>query len=231
MCWIEINDIQLWFSLDLYEILWWKKEHFSVFCKAVIISCMIFLLLRGRIYCCLFWVFVVVVSILGGFLCIFVVVVCILGGFLCIFGSQSSTVDLLSSRSAFLYGEGVGGGGGGKWKCASEIACRAFSDNCMTTLPMLFCKESSQNNMRKFWCSVTICVCVRVCVCACVCVCVCVCTHAWICVFRKQIFCDITYTMTSCTENEAHRYGRFLSSALETIMKWHSSTAIYDKVC
>ena len=25
-----------------------------------------------------------------------------------------------------------------------------------------------------------------------------------------RIFCDITYTVTSCTENEANRYGRFL---------------------
>ncbi|XP_076446186.1 THO complex subunit 2-like [Babylonia areolata] len=46
-----------------------------------------------------------------------------------------------------------------------------------------------------------------------------------------RIFCDITYTMTSCTENEAHRYGRFLACALETIMKWHSSTSIYEKEC
>ena len=45
-----------------------------------------------------------------------------------------------------------------------------------------------------------------------------------------QIFCDITYTLTSCTENEAHRYGRFLASALDTIMRWHSSTSIYEKV-
>ena len=45
-----------------------------------------------------------------------------------------------------------------------------------------------------------------------------------------QIFCDITYTVSSCTENEAHRYGRFLSYALETVMRWHSSKNIYDKV-
>ena len=36
--------------------------------------------------------------------------------------------------------------------------------------------------------------------------------------------------MSSCTENEAHRYGRFLSYALETVMRWHSSKNIYDKV-
>ena len=36
-----------------------------------------------------------------------------------------------------------------------------------------------------------------------------------------RIFCDITYTVTSCTENEAGRYGRFLAAMLETVMKWH----------
>lgn len=46
----------------------------------------------------------------------------------------------------------------------------------------------------------------------------------------SQIFCDITYTVTSCTENEAHRYGRFLCAALETIMKWHSDKVTYEKV-
>ncbi|XP_012937232.1 THO complex subunit 2 [Aplysia californica] len=46
-----------------------------------------------------------------------------------------------------------------------------------------------------------------------------------------RVFNDITYTVTSCTENEAHRYGRFLCSALETIMRWHSSPAIYEEEC
>jgi len=46
-----------------------------------------------------------------------------------------------------------------------------------------------------------------------------------------RVFNDITYTVTSCTENEAHRYGRFLCSALETIMRWHSSTSIYEEEC
>lgn len=46
-----------------------------------------------------------------------------------------------------------------------------------------------------------------------------------------RIFCDITYTVTSCTENEAHRYGRFLCAALETIMKWHNDGATYEKEC
>ena len=33
-----------------------------------------------------------------------------------------------------------------------------------------------------------------------------------------RIFCDITYTVTCCTENEAGRYGRFLSAMLEQVM-------------
>ena len=37
-----------------------------------------------------------------------------------------------------------------------------------------------------------------------------------------RIFCDITYTVNCCTENEAGRYGRFLAALLETVMKWHS---------
>lgn len=48
--------------------------------------------------------------------------------------------------------------------------------------------------------------------------------------FPQQIFCDITYTVTACTENEANRYGRFLCSMLETVMRWHSDKAIFDKV-
>ncbi|GFR79737.1 THO complex subunit 2-like [Elysia marginata] len=46
-----------------------------------------------------------------------------------------------------------------------------------------------------------------------------------------RVFNDITYTVTSCTENEARRYGRFLCSALETVMRWHSSIEIYQKEC
>lgn len=45
-----------------------------------------------------------------------------------------------------------------------------------------------------------------------------------------RIFCDITYSVTSCTENEANRYGRFLCAMLETVMRWHSEKAIFDKV-
>ncbi|XP_008557478.1 THO complex subunit 2 isoform X2 [Microplitis demolitor] len=46
-----------------------------------------------------------------------------------------------------------------------------------------------------------------------------------------RLFCDITYSVTSCTENEANRYGRFLCAMLETVMRWHSEKAIFDKEC
>jgi len=51
----------------------------------------------------------------------------------------------------------------------------------------------------------------------------------WSCLF--QIFCDITYTVTSCTENEADRYGRFLAAMLEIVMKWHKSREVFEKEC
>uniref|UniRef100_A0A182W6T4 THO complex subunit 2 n=1 Tax=Anopheles minimus TaxID=112268 RepID=A0A182W6T4_9DIPT len=46
-----------------------------------------------------------------------------------------------------------------------------------------------------------------------------------------RIFCDITYSVTSCTENEATRYGRFLCAMLETVMRWHSDEATFNKEC
>ncbi|XP_023304562.2 THO complex subunit 2 [Lucilia cuprina] len=46
-----------------------------------------------------------------------------------------------------------------------------------------------------------------------------------------RIFCDITYSVTSCTENEATRYGRFLCAMLETVMRWHSDQATFNKEC
>lgn len=46
-----------------------------------------------------------------------------------------------------------------------------------------------------------------------------------------RLFCDITYSVTSCTENEANRYGRFLNAMLETVMRWHSDKAIFEKEC
>merc|ERR1719328_635925 len=46
-----------------------------------------------------------------------------------------------------------------------------------------------------------------------------------------RIFCDITYTVTCCTENEAGRYGRFLAAMLETVMKWHADKEIFEREC
>lgn len=45
-----------------------------------------------------------------------------------------------------------------------------------------------------------------------------------------QICGEIGNTLTACTENEAHRYARFLLACLSTINRWHSSKEIYDKV-
>ena len=41
-----------------------------------------------------------------------------------------------------------------------------------------------------------------------------------------RIFCDITYTVTCCTENEAGRYGRFLSAMLEQVIMTMIRTVI-----
>ncbi|XP_044748967.1 THO complex subunit 2 isoform X1 [Coccinella septempunctata] len=46
-----------------------------------------------------------------------------------------------------------------------------------------------------------------------------------------RLFCDITYSVTSCTENEAMRYGRFLYAMLETVMRWHRSKDVFEKEC
>ncbi|XP_018897836.2 THO complex subunit 2 isoform X2 [Bemisia tabaci] len=46
-----------------------------------------------------------------------------------------------------------------------------------------------------------------------------------------RLFCDITYTVTSCTENEANRYGNFLCAILEIVMRWHSAQEIFEKEC
>ncbi|KAG8176346.1 hypothetical protein JTE90_003307 [Oedothorax gibbosus] len=46
-----------------------------------------------------------------------------------------------------------------------------------------------------------------------------------------RVFCDITNTVASCTENEANRYGLLLCSMLETVTRWHSDKAIFDKEC
>ncbi|XP_046852760.1 THO complex subunit 2-like [Xenia sp. Carnegie-2017] len=46
-----------------------------------------------------------------------------------------------------------------------------------------------------------------------------------------RVFSDISYTVTTLTESEASRYGRFLSSMLEIVMRWHKDKKIYEKEC
>ncbi|KAK2556060.1 THO complex subunit 2 [Acropora cervicornis] len=46
-----------------------------------------------------------------------------------------------------------------------------------------------------------------------------------------SVFSDISYTVASCTENEASRYGRFLCSMLEIVMRWHGDKKTYEKEC
>lgn len=46
-----------------------------------------------------------------------------------------------------------------------------------------------------------------------------------------RVFLDITNAVASCTENEANRYGLLLCSMLETVSRWHSDKAIFDKEC
>ncbi|XP_044176473.1 THO complex subunit 2-like isoform X1 [Acropora millepora] len=46
-----------------------------------------------------------------------------------------------------------------------------------------------------------------------------------------RVFSDISYTVASCTENEASRYGRFLCSMLEIVMRWHGDKKTYEKEC
>uniref|UniRef100_A0A8C2DM13 THO complex subunit 2 n=1 Tax=Cyprinus carpio TaxID=7962 RepID=A0A8C2DM13_CYPCA len=50
-------------------------------------------------------------------------------------------------------------------------------------------------------------------------------------VFTLLVFSDIIYTVASCTENESRRYGRFLCCMLETVTRWHSDRAVYEKEC
>ena len=59
-------------------------------------------------------------------------------------------------------------------------------------------------------------------------------THSKATYFTRQlqIFSqDLQFSVSSCTENEAHRYGRFFCKILETLMKWHGDPAMYEKVC
>ena len=45
-----------------------------------------------------------------------------------------------------------------------------------------------------------------------------------------RLFSDISYSLASCSENEAIRYGRFLEALLETVMSWHGDMNKFDKV-
>ncbi|XP_072302484.1 THO complex subunit 2 isoform X2 [Eucyclogobius newberryi] len=46
-----------------------------------------------------------------------------------------------------------------------------------------------------------------------------------------RVFSAIIYTVASCTENESHRFGRFLCCMLDTVTRWHSDRAVYEKEC
>ncbi|CAF0914333.1 unnamed protein product [Adineta steineri] len=46
-----------------------------------------------------------------------------------------------------------------------------------------------------------------------------------------RLFSDISYSLASCSENEAIRYGRFLQSLLETVMTWHGDRNKFDQEC
>jgi hypothetical protein len=37
--------------------------------------------------------------------------------------------------------------------------------------------------------------------------------------------------VTCCTENEAGRYGRFLSAMLDIVMKWHRDKDVFEAEC
>ena len=45
------------------------------------------------------------------------------------------------------------------------------------------------------------------------------------------MFCDITYSVMSCTEGEAARYGTFLCKVLGTAMRWHADKQAFHKEC
>ncbi|CAH0721695.1 unnamed protein product, partial [Brenthis ino] len=46
-----------------------------------------------------------------------------------------------------------------------------------------------------------------------------------------RLFCDITYSVMSCTEGEAARYGQFLCRVLRTAMRWHADRAAFHAEC
>lgn len=46
-----------------------------------------------------------------------------------------------------------------------------------------------------------------------------------------KIFCDVTYTVASCTEAEAYRYGLFLGTLMAVMMRWHADEKVFDREC
>ncbi|XP_026326436.1 THO complex subunit 2 isoform X2 [Hyposmocoma kahamanoa] len=46
-----------------------------------------------------------------------------------------------------------------------------------------------------------------------------------------RLFCDITYSVMSCTEGEAARYGTFLCKVLGTAMRWHADKSVFQREC
>ncbi|CAH2979751.1 unnamed protein product [Chilo suppressalis] len=46
-----------------------------------------------------------------------------------------------------------------------------------------------------------------------------------------RLFCDITYSVMSCTEGEAARYGTFLCKVLGTAMRWHGDKTAFHREC
>ena len=46
-----------------------------------------------------------------------------------------------------------------------------------------------------------------------------------------RIFGDISNTMSSCTENEANHYGRFLCAILAIVMQWHKDIKVFEVEC
>ncbi|XP_075972929.1 THO complex subunit 2-like protein isoform X2 [Anticarsia gemmatalis] len=46
-----------------------------------------------------------------------------------------------------------------------------------------------------------------------------------------RLFCDITYSVMSCTEGEAARYGAFLCKVLGTAMRWHGDKDAFHREC
>jgi THO complex subunit 2 len=46
-----------------------------------------------------------------------------------------------------------------------------------------------------------------------------------------RIFCDISYSLSMCTEDGANNYGRFLCGLLKTIMSWHKDRIVFEREC